>query len=112
MSLEELVDIQGKKWEQKQLDKEQDRELRNEYSGKLFWLMAGWLVFVAKILILQGYLAGNGYITIFKLGEPILIALITTTTINVLGLFYIVSNNIFPKRHKRKKKRKAPKQNQ
>ncbi len=72
----------------------QDIELRKKYSGKLYWLISIWLIAMFALLLLQGFLGINGY---FNLSDKVLITIIGGTTINVLGLFAIVANYIFPK---------------
>lgn len=64
--------------------------LRIAFSGAIFLMCALWLHFIARIICE----CGGG---VRKLDDSVLIALITTTTLNVLGLFYIVANWLFPK---------------
>lgn len=95
-------------------DNEQDRGERRQYAKRLFWLEVGWL---AAMLIMVGaegasclpvlpdlaYEAVSDGATVqwnfscrqFSLGEPIAIALITTTTINILALFVMVLHYLF-----------------
>lgn len=72
----------------------QDIKLRKKYSGKLYWLISIWLIAIFALLLLQGFL---GKTDIFMLSDKVLITIISGTTINVLGLFAIVANYIFPK---------------
>lgn len=72
----------------------QDIKLRKKYSGKLYWLISIWLIAIFVLLLLQGFLGIMGY---FNLSDKVLITIIGGTTINVLGLFAIVANYIFPK---------------
>jgi len=62
---------------------------RKKYASRLFWLSAVWLVFIGLYLFLAGF-------GIIKTDNSVLIALISTTTANVLGLFYIVARWLFP----------------
>ncbi len=62
---------------------------RRGYAFALFGLSAIWLLFIGGYLIL----AGRG---VLKTADAVLIALISTTTANVLGLFYIVARWLFP----------------
>ena len=62
---------------------------RKVYAVLLFLLSTAWLIFIAVFL----WEAGKERL---KVSDPIQIALITTTTINVLGLFYIVARWLFP----------------
>lgn len=62
---------------------------RKIYALAIFVLSAVWLTFIMFFL----WKAGKRLLTV---SDPVLIALITTTTINVLGLFYIVARWLFP----------------
>lgn len=65
--------------------------LRVGYSKKLFWLVCTWLACVAVAVGLSGFGAWG-----FKLSDAVLIAFITTTTVNVVGLFIVVAKWLFP----------------
>jgi len=65
-------------------------ELRKEYIPKLFGLTCLWLVVVTAFL---WKVAGGRD---FYLSDNILIALITSTTINVIGIFLIAARWLFP----------------
>lgn len=62
---------------------------RKNYASRLFNLSVYWLLFIAGFLLLAG-------LEKLKVADSVLIALITTTTANVLGLFYIVARWLFP----------------
>lgn len=62
---------------------------RKRYAFRLFGLSFFWLLFIGVYLILAG-------MSFLKAADSVLIALITTTTANVLGLFYIVARWLFP----------------
>lgn len=62
---------------------------RKIYAALLFCLSLIWLLATGVFL----FLAGWGKL---KVADSVLIALITTTTANVLGLFYIVARWLFP----------------
>lgn len=68
-------------------------ELRRTYTPYLFYMTVAWLVFVAILVSLSA--AGFS-----KLTDPVLIALITTTTANVVGLFVIAARWLFPSKNK------------
>ena len=69
----------------------QDIEQRKEFAKKIFRLVCVWLIVVFAILLFQGFhLAG------FDLGQPVLLAVIGSTTINIIGLFYVVAHYLFP----------------
>jgi hypothetical protein len=68
----------------------QNVEARKRYSNRIFITTSGWLISVVCILIAVGL----GWL---KLSDSILIALLGTTTINVLGFFVIVIQYLFNK---------------
>lgn len=105
------------------------RKLRVGIAGSIFVLIFLWLIGVIWLVFLGSYeiqylhgvcadynihsfydkfkvlpsgceLISDAKTTYLKLPEPIMIALISTTTINVLGLAYIVANWLFPSEKK------------
>lgn len=64
-------------------------ELRKEYIPKLFLMVVCWLIFVGMCIFAVG--AG-----IFRLSDAVTIALVTTTTATVIGIFLIVAKWLFP----------------
>jgi len=79
----------------KRLEDENERlrdvhELRKEYIPKLFGLTCVWLIVVTAFL----WKAAGG--RDFYLYDNVLIALITSTTINVIGMFLIAARWLFP----------------
>jgi|ERR1039458_266926 hypothetical protein len=71
----------------------QDQDARQTWGERVFWLLVAWLVVVLAGIIFQGF----GWFR-FHVSDSVLIALISTTTANVLSLGYIVANYLFPKR--------------
>jgi hypothetical protein len=70
----------------------QDIAERKKYSGRIFWLLAFWLGGIFILLLLQG---GSPYHW-FSLSDSVLIAAISGTTINVIGIFIVVTRYLFP----------------
>ena len=70
-------------------------DMRKKYALALFCLCVAWLIFIGFII----WSAGRAWIfdAAFKLSDAVLIALITTTTLNVLGLFLGVTLWLFPR---------------
>lgn len=64
---------------------------RIAYIGRVFWLVVGWLACVVACVGLTGFAAWG-----FKLSDQVLIAFITSTTINVVGLFVVVAKWLYP----------------
>jgi len=72
-------------------DLRQDTELRRDFSHKIFKLIVVWLIFVGLVILLEGF-----HVKGFNLGNAVMIALITTTTGSVIGIFLIVARYLFP----------------
>jgi hypothetical protein len=64
---------------------------RKSYAHKIYCLVVGWLAAVGALLLFSGWNAGG-----FFLDSKVLLALIGGTTINVLGIFAIVTKFLFP----------------
>lgn len=81
---------------QKELDNfQQDVDKREEYSNKLFRLISAWIFFVAVVVVIQGLFGNTCLPHWFSLNDSVLIALITTTTASIIGLFVIVAKYFF-----------------
>lgn len=68
-----------------------DITARKVYAGLIYLLVIMWLGFILWIVVATG----SGW---YKLSDTVLVALITTTTLNVLGLFLVVTQYLFPKK--------------
>lgn len=80
--------------EREQLDStKQDRKHRGRFGNWIFGVVVGWLLLVVLMLLLAGF-KGWG----FYLSDAVLIAVLTTTTVNILGLLLAVTGYLFPKR--------------
>lgn len=89
-------ELERKRRETEQQAKEDELNLqrimlveRKRYASWLFRLSAFWLGFIGIFLVLAS-------LKTLAVNDSVLIALITTTTANVLGLFYIVARWLFP----------------
>jgi hypothetical protein len=69
---------------------EQDTSERKKYAARIYWLLCGWLVMLFALLFCRGFLKAD-------LSDKVLIAIITGTTANILGIFAIVVAYLFPK---------------
>ena len=76
------------------LDYAKDIEARDKYARRLFLLVVGWILAVFAIVLLQGFL-GHVDKQIFYLSDGVVIAFISGTTANVLGLLAIVVRYLF-----------------
>ncbi|MDD5125380.1 hypothetical protein [Methylovulum sp.] len=72
-------------------------KLRLGYADKIFWLVCSWLIGVVIAVFMSGLNAFG-----FSLSDNVLIAFITSTTVNVVGLFFVVAKWMFPNNHKSK----------
>lgn len=68
----------------------QDTKLRIKLTHWIKWLIPAWLASVVAVLTLSMFFGG--------LDSSVLIALLTTTTVNILGLPYIVLKGLFDKK--------------
>ena len=65
---------------------------RRKFSRWIFGLALGWLLLVLAIVVFNGFGLWS-----FNLSDQVLIALLTTTTANIIGTLVIVLNYLFPK---------------
>ena len=75
----------------------QDIKLRGTFARRISALFVGWLLLVLGVLFLQGFKATLCTHT-FGLSDSVLLALIGSTTVNVIGVFVIVVHYLFPNR--------------
>jgi hypothetical protein len=83
------------KQRQKVAQERHAQEQRTRYTPKLFAIATLWLVWIACIVSFQGFGGVFGYA--FALDSGVLIALISGTSVAVLGVLLAVVNYIFPK---------------
>jgi hypothetical protein len=69
-------------------------DLRTYYTGRLFWLAVGWLLVVVIFVALSGFRFMG-----FYLSDTVLVAFITSTTLNVIGLFLVAARWLYPHSH-------------
>lgn len=74
-------DLTGKKW---------DRYLKVIFALVTFGLVTWWITKVLKLVSLEGY-GTNG----FHLSDPVLITLLSTTSVNIFGYLFIVLRYLF-----------------
>ena len=73
-------------------DHSQNIKLRKEFATKIYWLVIGWVAAILAILILEGFRICN-----FSLTNSVMLALIGSSTLNIVGLLYVVTHYLFPK---------------
>jgi hypothetical protein len=87
-----LQDYEAERKKLENVSIQQNIAARKTYANRIFWLVSLWLGAMLTIVILAGF-GQNGQW--FYLADSVLIALVTTTTISVLGLFTVVINYLF-----------------
>ncbi len=68
---------------------DQDIKLKNFLARAVTWMVVGWLVAVFVILIIQACYH-HGF------SDSVLITLLSTTTLNILSMLYIIARYLFP----------------
>ena len=68
---------------------EQDNKERKDYSLLIFIMVTIWLLSILSIFVLIGR-------RVLCYSDNVIIAFLTTTTINVTGLFLVVAKYLFP----------------
>lgn len=90
-SQEELSDLERREKEEEIEGVRQDRLERKLYADRIFKLICFWLVGLFCVLVMEGL-----HFNYFNLEESVLVAMIGGTTVNVLGIFIIVTKYLFP----------------
>jgi hypothetical protein len=95
LSTHEEEDLKNKRLEnnlkaEKLLGINQDRKERKRFANKLYWFL---VCFISCVIILL-FLCGFGCLN-FILTDSVLIALLTTTSANVIGIFIFVVKYLF-----------------
>jgi len=78
-------------------DLAQNLKLRRKFARRVFLLTSLWLAVVVVIILLAGFRATYKSHQ-FQLADSVLLALIGSTTANILGIFVIVVHYLFPQR--------------
>lgn len=81
--------------EQELKELKDNHKLRHKYASRIFWLVAVWLAFV----LVAVFMAGFDFLS-FSLSKEVLITFISSTTINVVGLYVVVAKWLFPSTEK------------
>ena len=77
---------------------EQDIGERKKYAKRFFTLACCWLAAITLLLLLHGFGSFWFGLMPFRLPDNVLLAVIGSTTVNVLGILYVVANYLFPKK--------------
>ncbi len=73
-------------------DRKSARTQREKYAGRVFILVSVWITAIFLLLVFQGFGGKLGYA---PLSDKVLLALITSTTVNLIGTLIIVLKYIF-----------------
>lgn len=77
-------------------DRQNEVTNRGKYTDWIFWSVAGWMLAVFMVVVLSGInICGFSG---FRLSNDVLMVLLGTTTVNVIGVWVIVAQYLFPKR--------------
>jgi hypothetical protein len=71
----------------------QDIEQRKAYASRFFVLSCAWIAIITAFVLMDGLSAWS-----FKISDAVILALIGSTTVNILGVLYVVANYLFPKK--------------
>jgi hypothetical protein len=86
------LEVHARKCFEDELKQLQDNhDLRLKYVGRIFYLVAVWLGCVVLCVGVSGFNLWG-----FRLSDTVLIAFISSTTVNVVGLFVLVAKWMFP----------------
>lgn len=82
------------RWE-KYLGRKQDRKQRKEFASKIFYFLCVYMTVVFVLLLFAGIKGLRSSLS-FTLSDTVLLALLGTTTANVISIFIIVAKYLFP----------------
>lgn len=94
----EMDDLERTKKALDNQSQSQDIAERKRYAMCFFCLSCTWIVVIVVILLLQGFGAFRNGNYPFSLDKEIVLAAIGATTVNILGILYVVANYLFPKK--------------
>jgi hypothetical protein len=95
-TIKEEKDLERVRYGAQTEGQKQDIKERKKYALLFFYLSCAWLVAIMAIIMLQGF--GWFCKAPFKLSDSIVLTMIGSTTVNVLGILYIVAKYLFPNR--------------
>lgn len=95
---EETKDLEHQNLKEKIRSLSQDIDERKKYARYFFVLSCCWLVAIMTILMLQGFGSFWFGSMPFTLHDNVMLALMGSTTANLLGILHVVAKYLFPKR--------------
>lgn len=82
------------------LGKITDRRLKICFALATFILVTCWIYKVLNIICLEGYQTNS-----FHLSDPVLVTLLSTTSVNIFAYLFVVLKYLFNNSHKENKKK-------
>ena len=68
----------------------QDRDQRKQFEERIFLSVQNYMIIIVCLLFVQGF-----HVLYFSLSDTVLVALLGTTTVNVIGIFAFVARYLF-----------------
>jgi hypothetical protein len=90
---EEDQDLQNQKTKSVVRSRNQNIKERKKYARLFFLLACCWVAMISLVVVLDGWKLFG-----FWLPEKIVLALIGSTTVDILGILYVVAHYLFPQR--------------
>ena len=72
-----------------------DVDERRRFALRVFRLTCAWLTIVMLVVLANGF--GTACLIRFRLSDSVVLGLIGSTTANIVGVFLVVVNYLFPK---------------
>ncbi len=70
----------------------QDIQERKKYANKIYKLIVCWLLAIFLLILVNGFFSALEW---FSLSNTVMTTIVGGTTVNILGIFYIVANYLF-----------------
>ncbi|MDC7218607.1 MAG: hypothetical protein PQJ59_01630 [Spirochaetales bacterium] len=77
-------------------------EMRRKLAYRIFWVVTGTLIFDGVFILLHGAVKAIWNLILYS--DTVIIAILSSTTVSVIGLVAIVLHNLFPNLDGNKKK--------
>lgn len=87
---EEREKIENNRKKEELKTAKQNREERKKYAKWIFWLLVCYVLVVMVLLYFCGF-------RLTTLSETVLVTLLSTTTVNMIGIFLVVTKYLFSK---------------
>lgn len=85
--IQELA-LKNRELEEKVNTLAENREARKDYTARVFWLIVGWLIVILALIIFNSF-------NLLDISDNVVLALVGSTTLNILGLFQVVLKYLY-----------------